>query len=247
MPLRSATRMNYFEYGERELSYLKEKDKTLGGVIERIGPVYREIIPDLYAALVAQIVSQQISTKAAVTIWQRLNGAISPLDADTVDRTDATVIQQCGMSMRKALYIKELSRKVCNGELDLEKLHDMSDADVCAQLSSLRGIGMWTAEMLMTFSMQRPDVMSWDDLAIHRGLRMLYRHRRITRKLFDKYRRRYSPYASVACLYLWAIAGGECGGMTDPAPLTAAQKKARARKRMERSKAAKRQPRAADG
>jgi DNA-3-methyladenine glycosylase II len=69
----------------------------------------------------------------------------------------------------------------------------------------------------MIFSMQRPDVLSWDDLAIHRGLRMLYRHREITPALFEKYKKRYSPYASVASLYLWAIAGGACPALTDPA------------------------------
>jgi DNA-3-methyladenine glycosylase II len=68
------------------------------------------------------------------------------------------------------------------------------------------------------FSMERMDILSWGDLAIHRGLRMLYRHREITPKLFAKYKRRYSPYGTVASLYLWAIAGGACEGLTDPAP-----------------------------
>ena len=79
--------------------------------------------------------------------------------------------------------------------------------------------------MLMTFSMQRPDVMSYGDLAILRGLRMLHRHRAITPKLFAKYKRRYSPYGSVASLYLWAIASGEYEGYTDPAQKKAAAKR----------------------
>lgn len=79
----------------------------------------------------------------------------------------------------------------------------------------------------MTFSMQRPDVMSFGDIAIHRGLRMLYRHRKITPQLFNKYKKRYSPYASVACLYLWEIAGGACKDLCDHAPMTEAQKKAK--------------------
>jgi DNA-3-methyladenine glycosylase II len=93
----------------------------------------------------------------------------------------------------------------------------MADSEICKRLVEIKGIGVWTAEMLMTFSMQRPDILSWDDLAIHRGLRMLYRHRKITPALFAKYKRRYSPYASVASLYLWAIAGGACPSLTDPA------------------------------
>ena len=102
--------------------------------------------------------------------------------------------------------------------MDLEALHTMSDEEVCRELSSLKGVGVWTAEMLMTFSMQRPDVFSFGDLAIHRGLRMLYHHRKIDKKLFEKYRRRYSPYGTVASLYLWAIAGGAIEGMRDYAP-----------------------------
>jgi len=91
------------------------------------------------------------------------------------------------------------------------------DEEVCRELSALDGIGVWTAEMLMTFSMQRPDIISFGDLAIHRGLRMLYHHRKITRDLFDKYKRRYSPYATVASLYLWAIAGGAIPELRDRA------------------------------
>ena len=94
----------------------------------------------------------------------------------------------------------------------------MSDADLICKLSELKGIGVWTAEMLMIFCLQRPDVMSYGDLAIHRGLRMLYHHSRIDRKLFDKYARRFSPYGAVASLYLWAIAGGAIPEMCDHAP-----------------------------
>ena len=84
--------------------------------------------------------------------------------------------------------------------------------------------------MLMIFCMGRKNIMSYNDLAIHRGLRMLYRHRKISRNLFEKYKRRYSPYATVASLYLWAIAGGACEGMKDHAPVAFAKKKPAARK-----------------
>lgn len=81
------------------------------------------------------------------------------------------------------------------------------------ELSGLKGVGVWTAEMILLFCMQRPDVFSYDDLAIQRGLRMVYHHRKIDRKLFEKYRRRFSPYCSVASLYLWAAAGGVVPGL----------------------------------
>ena len=92
-----------------------------------------------------------------------------------------------------------------------------SDKDAIAELVSLKGIGAWTAEMILLFCIQRPDVFSFDDLAIQRGLR-IYHHRKIDRKLFEKYRRRYHPYGSVASLYLWAVSGGAIPEMRDYAP-----------------------------
>ena len=84
----------------------------------------------------------------------------------------------------------------------------MPDSEAIKRLVSLKGVGVWTAEMILLFCLQRPDIFSFDDLAIQRGLRMVYHHRKIDRKLFEKYRRRFSPYCSVASLYLWAVAGG---------------------------------------
>ena len=115
-------------------------------------------------------------------------------------------------------YIRDFAGKVQRGEFDLEQIAHMSDEDAIRALSSLKGIGVWTAEMLLLFCLQRPDVFSFDDLAIQRGLRMTYHHRAITRKLFEKYRRRFSPYCSVASLYLWAVAGGAIPDMRDYAP-----------------------------
>ena len=93
----------------------------------------------------------------------------------------------------------------------------MPDELVIQELSALKGIGVWTAEMIMTFCMQRPNIVSFGDLAILRGMRMLYRHKEIDRAKFEKYRKRYSPYGTVASLYLWAIAGGALPELTDPA------------------------------
>lgn len=206
---------NYFEYGDEEISWLCDKDPQLAAAIENIGLVQREVIPDLHAALVLQIISQQISTKGAETIYSRLKNKLGEISPDTICTTDISEIQNCGMSMRKAEYIQGLSQTIVDGSLDLEVLHTLPDDELCKRLSGIRGIGIWTAEMLMIFSLQRKNIMSYGDLAIHRGLRMLYRHRKITPQLFNKYRRRYSPYASVACLYLWEIAGGACPELRD--------------------------------
>ena len=210
----------YFEYGDKEIQWLKSRDPILGAAIDEIGYIHRGVIPDLFMALVNAIVGQQISTKAQETIWRRMAERFSPFTAEPLGAAPAETLQACGISMRKATYIKEAADSIVNGGLDLAELHTLPDDAVCARLTRLRGIGPWTAEMLMIFSMQRPDILSWDDLAIQRGLRMLYRHRKITPRLFAKYQRRYSPCATVASLYLWAIAGGACAGMTDPAPKT---------------------------
>lgn len=208
----------YFEYGATELEHLKKKDAKLREAIELIGPIERAVNPDLFASLIRSIVGQQISTKAQATIWARMNEQFAPFRPETLFTATAEEIQSCGMSMRKASYIKEISEAVHQKKIDLAALAEMSDDEVIKRLIELRGVGVWTAEMLLTFSLQRPDVVSYGDLAIRRGMRMLYRHRKITRPLFDKYRRRYSPYGTTASLYLWAIAGGALPNLTDPAP-----------------------------
>ena len=91
-------------------------------------------------------------------------------------------------------------------ELNIAELATLSDAEIIRRLSSLNGVGVWTAEMLLIFSLERPDVVSWGDLAIRRGMMNLYGLDSLTREQFDRYRKRYSPYGSVASLYLWALA-----------------------------------------
>ena len=136
----------------------------------------------------------------------------------TVHAASAEELQALGMSLRKAEYIKDFADRIVSGEFDLQAVEQMSDAEAITALSSLKGIGKWTAEMILLFCLQRPDILSYDDLAIQRGLRMLYHHRKITCELFAKYQKRYSPYGSTAAIYLWAIAGGAIEGMKDYAP-----------------------------
>ena len=207
----------YFAYGSRETDYLARKDKRLASVIERVGPIQREVRPDLFDALMHAIVGQQIATKAQQTVWGRLVQALGQVTPGTVDSMEAEALQRLGLSFRKVGYMKGAARKALQGELDVEALRHMDDDSVSAALCRLDGVGVWTAEMLMLFSLQRPDVLSFGDLAIHRGLRMIYRHKTISRERFELYRRRFSPYGSVASLYLWAVAGGAVADYFDPA------------------------------
>lgn len=208
----------YFAYGTKETDYLSRKDKRLAAAIAQIGPIEREVDTDLFAAVVHHIIGQQISMKAQATIWQRMRDALGTVDAEYLLAAGVPQLQQLGMTFRKAEYITDFSQKIHDGTFDLQAVWQMPDDEAIRALSSLKGIGVWTAEMILLFCMQRPDVFSYDDLAIQRGLRMLYHHRKIDRKLFEKYRRRFSPYGSVASLYLWAISGGAIPGMRDYAP-----------------------------
>ncbi len=208
----------YFEYGSEEIEFLKGCDKLLGAAIDRIGHIYRTVDGDLFSSVVHHIIGQQISTRAQATIWQRLSGRLGMINANTICSLELNELQKLGMTFKKAEYIKDFAEKVKNKEFDIDALNDLPDAVIIKKLSALKGIGVWTAEMIMTFCMQRPDVVSFGDLAIHRGMRMLYHHRSIDRKKFAKYARRYSPYGTVASLYLWAIAGGAIPEMRDYAP-----------------------------
>lgn len=221
----------YFQYDQEVIDALSAKDPILGAAIAKIGPVKRKVTPDLFESLIKSIVGQQISTKAQETIWARMLDTLGTIAPEKLLSLKDDEIQSFGLSYRKVTYMKGAAEAIVTGKLNLSELDHLPDEAVIQKLSELKGIGKWTTEMLLTFSMQRPDILSWDDLAIHRGLRMLYHHRRVTKKLFNKYKRRYSPYASVASLYLWAIAGGAIPEMKDYAPLTEAEKARRKKTR----------------
>ena len=210
--------MACFAYGETELAYLRSRDARLAEAIDAIGPVEREVDDDLFSSVVHQIVGQQISTKALATIWARMRERLGIVDAAHVLDAGRDGLQALGISFRKADYLLDFAERVQDGSFDLDAVAALPDEQAISALVSLKGVGRWTAEMILLFCLQRPDVLSFDDLAIQRGMRMLYHHRRITPQLFAKYRRRYSPYGSVASLYLWAIAGGALPGMRDWAP-----------------------------
>ena len=208
----------YFEYGETEIAYLKSKDKKMAEVIEQVGFIKREVDTDLFSSVIHHIIGQQISTKAQATIWKRMSDSLGTVNAETILEAVPAQLQSFGMTFRKVEYIRDFADKVHSGVFDLEAISEMNDQDAIKELSSLKGIGVWTAEMILLFCLQRPDIFSFDDLAIQRGLRMVYHHRKIERKLFEKYRRRFSPYCSVASLYLWAVSGGAIPEMKDYAP-----------------------------
>lgn len=209
----------YFKYGQTEIAYLKSKDKKLAKIIDEIGFIKKEINPNLFLSLIQNIIAQQISGKAARTIWARFketfcakNSKISP---KTIAKAEISEIQALGVSLKKASYIKEFATLVTQNKFNLKAVEKMSDNDAINALSSLKGIGIWTAEMLLLFSLQRKNIFSYGDLGIKKGLEILYKHDKIDKKLFEKYRKKFSPYGSVASFYLWAVANGKIASLTN--------------------------------
>lgn len=207
----------YYEYGKKELEHLKSRDKVLGEAMDRIGHIYRETEDDVFSSLVHQIIAQQISGAAQATVWARLQERSGTVSAENIYALGAEELQKAGISRRKAGYILELSEKVLSDEFNTEALFSMTDEKAVNELTSLRGVGVWTAEMLLIFCLKRPDIMSFGDLGIRRGMRMLYCLNTLDRNEFDRRGKLYSPHKTVASLYFWAIAGGALPELSDPA------------------------------
>lgn len=167
--------------------------------------IKRKITPDPFIALISSVVSQQISNKAAETVWKRLNDKLASITPQNIYQAEISDIQGCGMSNRKAGYIKGIADAALLGKVDFNNLHKLTDGEIIEKLSSLHGVGVWTAEMLLIFSFCRPDVVSYKDLAIRRGMMNLYGLDQLPKKVFDEHREKYSPYGTVASLYLWTI------------------------------------------
>lgn len=200
--------MPYFECDARACEHLAGRDPLLGGAITRIGPLRRELRPDLFAALADSIVSQQISGRAADAVLARLTAFLGEITPEAVVAVSDEALRGCGMSLRKAGYLKGAAEAFRSGAVDPEALRRAGDGEVAEALTALRGVGAWTAEMLLIFSLGRPDVLSFGDFGIRKGISLLHGHERVDRPLFERYRALYSPYGTAASLYLWAVAGG---------------------------------------
>ncbi|MHB1314812.1 MAG: DNA-3-methyladenine glycosylase family protein [Christensenellales bacterium] len=195
------------EYGQEAMDHLRKKDKKLGAAIDRIGPITRTVQKDLFCAIAECVIAQQVSAKAADTIYNRMAERLNGVTPQSAAGISVAELRQCGMSERKAGYIKGAAEAVLNGHLDGEELCSLPDEQVIERLTALKGIGVWTAEMLLIFSLGRLDVVSFGDLAIRRGMMQLYGLQELSREKFERYRKRYSPYGTVASLYLWALSG----------------------------------------
>lgn len=201
--------MQYFKYGQEEIDYLSNKDSQMKKAIKEIGFIKREVNSNIYQSIVQSIVGQQISTAVQKNIMKKLKDKFPKFDANAIFEASDEELRSLGLSFRKVNYIKEFSEKVVLGELNLDKLKTLTDDEVIKILTSLKGIGLWTAEMTLLFSLERPNVFSYGDLAIKRGLQRLYGLENITKELFEYYKNLFSPYCSVASLYLWKLSSNK--------------------------------------
>jgi DNA-3-methyladenine glycosylase II len=194
---------------ERARRALMRRDRVLAGAIRRIGPcgMAARQRKDHLSALVGAIVSQQLSTKAAATIFGRLV-ALFPdnqlPDAAAIAAVDDATLRGVGLSGQKVGYLRDLSARLADGRLNLDELEGLGDDEVVARLTSVKGFGRWTAEMFLMFRLHRPDVLPAGDLGIVNAIQRLYRLRkRPDAKRILKIGEAWRPYRSVASWYLW--------------------------------------------
>lgn len=193
---------------ETQLKHLK-KDKLLKKVIERVGPIKTKKETDLYFSLMQAIVSQQLSVKAAATIWNRFLTLFKNAypDPKSVLKLSDQKLRSVGLSFQKAGYLKNIAAFSLEKTLDHGKLKKLSDEDLINYLVEIKGVGRWTVEMLLMFSLKRHDVFPKDDLGIQNGIVSLYGIEATNKKeLFlqmELISQKWRPYRSLACMYIW--------------------------------------------
>jgi DNA-3-methyladenine glycosylase II len=192
----------------KAINHLRKADPALGEVIKRVGKY--ELVPRAdgthFDHVVRSIVGQQLSGKAAQTIYSRvlaLKGGKPPSPADFL-KIPVEKLRAAGLSGRKTEYVRELAQRTHDGSLAILKIHEMGDAEVMETLVSVRGIGPWTAQMVLMFRLGRPDVFPELDLGVQKAVQKLRRMRKLpTPKQMTKIGKIYAPYRTYAAWYLW--------------------------------------------
>ncbi|MFA5844429.1 MAG: DNA-3-methyladenine glycosylase 2 family protein [Coriobacteriia bacterium] len=197
------TRVSYGPGGDA-VEHLIANDERLAGLIEQIGVTSFELREDRFAALARAIVGQQLSVKAARTIWSRVEAAVGTVTAGGVAAADRDALRSAGLSAAKLTYVTDLATRVADGSVDLDALDDLSDEEAIGRLTTIKGVGRWTSEMFLIFSLGRPDVFALDDAGLRRSIGLLYGPRVLDdAQALAVITDRWRPYRSVASLYLW--------------------------------------------
>jgi len=198
----------------KHLEHLK-KDKRLKKVIEKHGVLSTGKEKDLYFSLLRAIAGQQLSVRAAETIWDRFLKLFKSgyPDPKAVLKMDVEKMRGAGLSYQKAGYLKNIAQFAVEKGLDFDHLNEKEDEDLIEYLVQIKGVGKWTVEMLLMFSLGRKDVFPKDDLGIQNGMRSLYGFEAETKKelhaSMEKIAEKWRPYRSLACLYIWRHKDGD--------------------------------------
>lgn len=188
---------SYWETAKTELAM---RDEVLARIIERHPGISLQRRSDPFTTLARSIVGQQISVKAAQSIWERLVELLDNVTPDAILASEA--LRTCGLSGRKVEYLQDLARRFTSGELDETSWDALCDEDLVDVLTKVKGIGRWTAEMFLIFQALRPDVFPLDDLGLQRAIRLHYGEPLDRRKMLE-ISQAWSPWRSVATWYLW--------------------------------------------
>lgn len=192
------------------IDVLKQADATLATVIDQVGDctlIQEQQTGDIFLSLCESIIYQQISGKAAVTIYRRfleLYPERSFPTAEDILSTDDEMLRKAGLSRAKAVYLKDLAQKVLEGLPTLDELKEMADETVIQHLTQVKGIGRWTAQMLLIFRLHRWDVLPADDLGVRAAVRRAYGLADLpNKKEVEQIGLKWKPYRTIATWYLW--------------------------------------------
>ncbi len=187
-----------------EVLHLTAVDGVLGDIIERVGPIEQRLEADAFESLASSIVSQQLSDAAARTIWGRVIGVLGSVTPTAVLAAETEALRGAGLSGSKTAFLGDLAERVSDGRLDLAALPALSDDEIVDALVSVKGIGRWTAEMFLIFSLGRPDVLAVDDGALRSTVGWLYGiDGGASREAVAAIGEAWRPYRTAASLYLW--------------------------------------------
>lgn len=189
----------------KAINHLKNCDPVLRDIIERVGAFRMEFGPPEFHSLAESILYQQLNGRAAETIFNRFTAlAGDPLTPEGILQLTDAQLRSVGLSKQKSSYLCDLATKTASGLLDFSRLSDMPDHEVIEHLTQVKGIGVWTAQMFLMFTLRRPDVLPTGDYGVQAAIKKHYRKRKLPKpKDMEKIARPWAPYRSIACWYLW--------------------------------------------
>jgi len=189
----------------KAIAHLKKSDRILKALIERVGPYRMEFGPPEFHSLAEAIIYQQLNGKAAATIYKRVAElAGEPLTPDGILKLSHGQMRSAGLSKQKSSYLTDMAERAVRGSLDFQRLPAMKDEEIIQHLTQVKGVGVWTAQMFLMFTLRRPNVLPTGDYGIRMAMKKYYGKRKLpTPAQMEKIAKPWEPYRSVACWYLW--------------------------------------------